>query len=141
MMQHCGRIEMYMKLKEVGFYFVCAFNICLDPFLSLYDDGGLRSKPNLLARCTRCILFKGSNLGHMSLWCHLLYWGPVAGQKLFLKHQALRTIFFYLFNQPIQRKIYFAIEVTISASFSAYTVTVILNFSMIVELLLSYCFL
>lgn len=39
---------MYMKLKEVVFYFVCAFNICLDPFLTLHDDEGLRGKLNLL---------------------------------------------------------------------------------------------
>lgn len=74
----------------------------------------------------------------MSLWCLLLYWGLVASQNLFLKHQALRTIFFIYFISQYREKIYFAIEVTISASFNTYTVIVILNFSMIVVLFLTY---
>lgn len=66
--------------------------------------------------------------------------GPVPCSKSKVISQTSNFQNYPLFHQPMQRKMCFDTEMTISASFNIFTVTVILNFPMIVLLPLVYHF-
>ena len=103
----CVRILLYTENEKVGFYFICALSICLDPFLFLHDDGSLLGKPTLTERLLDISYSKWCSLGHMVIWCPILHWGPIASQKWFLKHQAPRSILFKISSANLEKTIFF----------------------------------
>lgn len=81
--------------SERRWILLCAFVICLDSFLSLHNYEGLIGKPTLGKVYNIHLIQKRQFRSYGQMVSHSPL-GPVAGQKLFLKHQAFRILLYFI---------------------------------------------
>lgn len=104
---------MYMECER-RWILLYAFSIFLNPFLSLHNDGGLIGKP-ALGKVYKTHLTQRRQLRSHG---HLVSHFPLGTKPKAISNTELLEIFFISSANPEGGKTYFAIEMTIFASFN-----------------------